>query len=247
MNRLFLILYDWLLCQIGFTGDFSRLTFNESDVGLVGIALRQTTACTAHAGIVYRTLASSLRFLHFANHETLRDDPCAGRSRYVYAIPLLKSEDEEFLAGFCERVFRANQDGKLPYSFEFDPNLGFDRETGLAVLNHRIGFTCSTFVVALFRSAGNPLVQPITWPRTAGASDIAARRYVLNAWRQSGPVDLRERADEIEPTIRTMRIGPEQVAGACLQGKLPTGYYRADANGRRILQRFTDQFGPPGG
>ena len=173
----------------------------------------------------------------------LLDQPCSGK--YVYTVPLLKEEDQEFLAGFCERVSRANLSGKLPYSFEFDPNLGFDRNTGLITFNHHSGFTCSTFVVALFRSAGNPLVYPITWPRQARSADIAARQYVLTAWRKSRNSKFPARADEIEPTIQTMRISPEQVAGACLQRNLPTGYYRASKNGRQIHQRIIDQFGEP--
>ena len=243
MNRLFAVIYDWLLCRLGFTGDLSRLTFDENIVNLLAVGLQRTSACTTHAGVAYRTAAGVLRFLHFANHEMLRDQPCSGK--YVYAVPLLKEEDQEFLAGFCERVSRANQSGKLPYSFEFDPILGFDPNTGLITFNHDSGLTCSTFVVALFRSAGNPLVQPCTWPRQAGSADRAAREYVLNIWRNSGKPKLIVRADEIEPTIQTMRISPEQVAGACLQRKLPTGYYRAEKNGRHILHRFTDRFGPP--
>lgn len=243
MKRFFAVVHDWLRCQLGFTGDLTRLTFNANQVGLLAVGLQRTSPCTAHAGVAYRTAAGNLRFLHFANHEWLCDDPCSGQ--YVYAVPLLKEEDQEFLAEFCARVYRANVSGKLPYSFEFDPNLGFDRSTGLITFSHQRGFTCSTFVVALFRSAGNPLVQPITWPRQARKADIAARQFVLEAWRRSRKPKLHARADEIEPAIQTMRISPEQVAGACLQRKLPAGYYRAEDNGRRILQRFTDRFGLP--
>src|SRR6266511_4148730 len=186
MNRLLALVYDWLLCQLGVTGDFSRLTFDANQVKLLAVALLRTSRCTAHAGVAYRTAAGALRFLHFANHEVLRDevfreDLCLGEN--AFAVPLLKEEDQDFLAEFCARVYRANQSGKLPYSFEFDPTLGFDRSTGLMVFNYDSGLTCSTFVVALFRSAGNPLVQPITWPRLADPADIAARQYVLDRWR----------------------------------------------------------------
>ncbi len=229
MNRLLAIVFDWLCCQLGFTGDFSRFAFDADQVPLLAVAIQRTSPCTAHAGIAYRTASGALRFIHFANHEMLRDDRCSGQ--YAFAAPLLKEEDLKFLAEFCARVYRSNQSGKLPYGFSFDPNLGFDRDTGLIALNQNSGLTCSTFVVALFRSAGNPLVTPITWPRRAGESDIAAREYVLDMWRKSGKLKLVARADEIETTIQTMRISPEQVAGACLQKHLPTGYYRAGQTG----------------
>ncbi|MBL8792309.1 MAG: hypothetical protein JNM56_00235 [Planctomycetia bacterium] len=240
MQRWWVIACDWLLCRLRFTGDFTRCTFDPSDVRLMGIALQRTTPCTTHAGVVYRDTAGVLRVLHFAYHEMLRDEPCRGP--FIFAIPALQDEDQEYLAEFCSRVYRVNQRGKLPYSFSFDPNLTFDR-TGLVVLNQNSGFTCSTFVVALFRSTGNPLVDSSTWPRSADAVDIAARKYLLDAWRASGRPNLVTRASEIEPSIQTMRISPEQVAGAGLQRRLPTGYFRATFNGAEVLRRFATFFG----
>ncbi len=243
MIRMLVSAYDWLLCQLGFTGDFIRLTFDENSVGLLAVTLQRTSECTTHAGVAYRSTDGTIRFLHFANHESLRDETNLGSC--AFAIPLMKEEDLEYLAGFCARVYRANQKGKLPYSFQFDMNLGFNPESGLIVINYNSGLTCSTFVVALFRSAGNPLVIPITWPRRADAAGIAARRYLLNYWRQTGKQKYITRADVIEPTIQTMRISPEEVAGACLQKKLPTGYFRAWENGRVILKRIDAALGPP--
>lgn len=246
MVRLLAMAYDWLLCRLGFTGDFSRFTFDATQVRLLAVALLRTSACTAHSGVAYRTAGGILRFLHFADHEELRDDVLRsnlGIGQNAFSLPLLKVEDQEFLAEFCGRVHRTNQIRKLPYSFDFDSNLGFDRDTGLVVGNHNQGFTCSTFVVALFRSAGNPLVQSITWPRSADSADIAARQYLLNWWRTRGNARRIARADEIEPAIQTMRISPEQTAGACLQKKLPTGYFRAKENGDQIQRRMSARSG----
>ena len=39
MNRMLAICYDWLLCQFGFNGDWSRFTFDEKRVSLLAIAL----------------------------------------------------------------------------------------------------------------------------------------------------------------------------------------------------------------
>lgn len=100
MNRMLAICYDWLLCQFGFNGDWSRFTFDEKRVSLLAIALQRTSPCSAHAGIVYRNAVGRLRFLHFANHESLRDEECAA-GQYAFAIPPLKEEELEYLAGFC--------------------------------------------------------------------------------------------------------------------------------------------------
>src|SRR5260370_1089134 len=104
MNRLLAVVYDWSLCQLCFTGDFSRFTFDEHHVNLLAVAIKRTSPCTAHAGVAYRSPAGVLRFLHFGNHhEAIRDDVCSGQN--AFAIPLLKEEDLKFLAGFCGRVY----------------------------------------------------------------------------------------------------------------------------------------------
>jgi hypothetical protein len=239
--RMLATAYDWLCCELGFNGDFSRLTFDPAQVPVLAIALQRTSDCTTHAMISYRTVAGTLRFLHYANHESLRDE--TNGDKCALAIPLLKSEDLDFLAEFCGRIARARKNQKLPYSFEFDPNLGFNRESGIVVLNHEKGLTCSTFVVAIFRSAGNPLVIPMTWPRRTGSAGVAARKYLLDYWRSTGKLKYTARADLIEPTIQTMRISPEEVAGACLQTKVPIGYFRASENGKRVLRRINEEFG----
>jgi hypothetical protein len=127
MGRLWAIFWDWLLCRLGRTGDISRLSFVPADVQLVAVAVQRTGACTAHAGVAYR-VNNVLRILHFANHHRLRDDPSIGPC--AFAIPQLKEEDMEWLAGFCGRVSRTNSRGRIPYSFEFDVDLLFDRDTG---------------------------------------------------------------------------------------------------------------------
>jgi len=158
----------------------------------------------------------------------------------------MREDKLEYIAEYCARVHRANERGKIPYSFEFDPDLLFDKNNGLLGLTeHARGFTCSTFVVALFRSSRNPLVHEITWPRRADEADVASRQAVLDMWRGSGRPELVARAREIAPTITTMRIRPEQVSGACLQQALPVGFRRANANGQIVLDAFDRQFGPP--
>src|SRR5438128_1828498 len=81
------------------------------------------------------------------------------------------------------------------------------------------GLTCSTLVAAVLRSAGRRLIWLRTWPAQASVADVAARQWALDQWRQLGQryPQLATRADEIEPSIRTRRVSPEQVAGACLQ------------------------------
>jgi hypothetical protein len=237
MLRALAIAYDWLLCKLGVTGNFARLVFDQNDVSDLAIVVQRTSYCTTHAGVAYRLEDRALRILHFAAHVRLWEQR-PPEATWTYIVPNLQfSEDVDFLTEFFALVYRANTK-TLPYSFRFDPDLRFDRDTGVVTLNHGDGLTCSTFVVALFRSVGNPLVRVLTWPRSANQADVQARTFTLDQWKTSGRPELEMRAKEIEPTIRVMRISPEQVAGACLQDHLPTGFYRARANGQEILRRI---------
>jgi hypothetical protein len=243
MRRFFAIARDWLLFLLGPRGDFQRLTFDPTKVTKLAVVLQRTNPCATHAGVAYRDTGGTLRLLHFATHLRLFDEHCNGQ--FAYSRPSMKIEDLDYLAGFCARVYRANRAGKLPYSFEFDVDLLFDSNSGLITSDHGRGFTCSTFVVALFRSAGHNLVESITWPNRASEADVASRRQVITAWRDSGRPEFIARANEIEPTIHTMRISPQQVSGACLYKATPVGFRCATATGRRIHSEVSRQIPSP--
>jgi hypothetical protein len=243
--------YDRLTFWFGQVGDFSRLTVQPNEVEYVAIAIERRTDCITHAGIVYRDNSDVLKLLHYGLHNyPILQEPCA--RRYVFAIPRISNNSRinrdklVAIADFCARINRANAGGRMPYSFQFDPDINFDFRTGaLNTTTHAKGLTCSTFVVAVFRSSLNDLVREITWPRQADAEDIESRKAVLEMWRKSGRPELIARAQEIEPTIETMRIRPEQVAGACLQNRLPVGFRRATLNGERVKVVFNQHFGMP--
>src|SRR2546428_6100505 len=118
MKRLLAKAYDWLLVSLGSTGDFSRFTQDSGNVQFLAVGLDGT----GHVGVVFRNVGDELRFLHYPTHnQALRNNECP--AHVAFAIPLLKEEDMKFLAGFCELVYRANLSKRLPYSFEFDPNI----------------------------------------------------------------------------------------------------------------------------
>lgn len=232
----------------GLAADFDRLTFSEAEVPWIAVVLQRTAPCLTHSGIAYRQhQGSAVRVLHFAAHLMLCDDPGV-TSRYVFAVPELKEEDQEYLAGFCRRIARANAAGVIPYSFTYDPDLLFDQATGRLVTSDvGQGLTCSTFVAAVFRSAGHTLVRLQTWPGQADAEDIHSREEMLHLWRNSGRPNLIARASEIEPSIRARRVRPEHVAGACLirERRRPVSYRCCKAVGIKILANWDQQYSAP--
>lgn len=237
MTRLAAIALDWLQFKLGFLGDFSRLAKNTSDIRWLAVVIQENQDCSFHAGIAYRDEDSTVFFIDQAGHMWFRNRAC--REYGVFSIPNLKEEDAQYLAGFCGRIARAHRNGRIPYSFQFDPDLLFDVNTGrLSTTDSGAGFSCSTFVAAVFRSSGINLIRETTWPRDALPEDIEARQSVLDAMVASGQPELISRANELKSQIRTRRITPQQVAGACLQHRLPCGFRCATENGHQIAKKM---------
>jgi hypothetical protein len=238
MLRRLAAIIDRLRFWFGEAGDLSRLTFDPAAIPIIGIAVGRTGECTAHSGVVYMGPSQTRMFLHLADHKLLLRNTCKGK--YIYAIPDFEIEDLIIFSGICELVYNTNQGGKIPYSFEFDPDISFDPKTGEFMAGRTVdGLSCSTFVIALFRSFGQPLVNEITWPDTASASDLKARQAFLD-WLND--TDRQERANEIAPTMTKGRISPQQVCGAAIQKKLPVGYLRATDNGMRVMRIFDERY-----
>src|SRR5437762_521119 len=114
-----------------------------------------------HTGIAFRGEEGFPRLLHLAWHLALfNDDFQAARDDYLCAVPNLRRADAIALAGYCRRIFRVNNAGgqRIPYNLEYEPGMGFDPDTGDLVLPAgATGMSCTTFVVHVFRSSGNPL------------------------------------------------------------------------------------------
>lgn len=231
--------------RLGLVGDRTRIKRAGSDVPLVAVVLQRADHwCATHAGIAHRS-GGNLRVVHLGSHEWLLDD-AANDAKWLYAVPNVADEDGEYLAGFCRRIVKANASHKIPYAFEFEADTRFDPGTGKYIGPPGVGgLTCSTFVAAVFRSAGVPLVLLDTWPVVASAEDIAVRAWVLDMWAASGRPNLVKRAAEIRPSIRARRISPQDVAGACLRRRFPANYKRCRVDGGLVLADFDSRFGPP--
>jgi hypothetical protein len=232
--RGFRAIFTPLLRRLGLAGDFSRLKFTSDDVFVIAVVVhRNLKDCMTHAGIAHRT-NSRIKILHLASHEILRNDDDDGE--WVFIVPSIHIEDQNHIAGLCRRIFRVNGRGSVPYSFQWEPDVFFDFDTGQFLTPSTTdGLTCSSFVAAIFRSARSPLVQVDTWPQIATEEDIIARRWVLRMWRDSGWPNLIIRADEIEPSIRAARVSPGDVAGACCQRNIPATYRRCRSDGQTVI------------
>jgi len=177
-----------------------------------------------------------VRRLHFGwnhklLHDTCRDDaPCA--------IPILdpiELADEFFIAGLCGKIARSAVNKTIPYNLKLDRDVTFDQATGDVQFGKEYtGLSCATFVVAVFRSSGNPLVDTANWPMPT-KEDIAVQREFVALLEQSEKAEDQAQAILIRDEIGTPRARPEHVAGACLEDMLPVSHAVCDENGKAIV------------
>jgi hypothetical protein len=188
-----------------------------------------------HAAIVYRSAEGPLKILHLAWHRDLREGDFASQhERYICVRPNLERDDSVALAGYCRRIFKGSaRHNGIPYNLRYDLETRFDPDTGDLILpSEASGLNCATFVVQVFRSSGNPILDGTSWPPPR-PKDIERQRLLVDFMRSNPDSRHRnpEQADIMSREIGCPRIRPEEVAGACLEDDLPARFDKCEANG----------------
>jgi len=202
-----------------------------------GVFLKRYRADGRHTGIVYRDADGRACLLHLAWHELLKFELAnlaffADGSGGWVTLPL-PDERVDAIAEFCDLVAEANRSGRIPYAFN-SPGSRFDPAAGTLQLGEgELGLTCSTFVVALLRSAGVNLVET-AWP--AREDDVAWQRTTVDRLRRHGAPAAHVAA--IEREIGCARIRPEEVAAAAGSPSLPASFAHCTRFGPRLLKRL---------
>ena len=215
--------------------NLERVAFLGTLIEAVAVVVCRSGEGT-HAGVAYRGPDGTPRLLHLAFHLDLRDDDFAiWRARYVCVVPNLRQPDLVALAGYCRRIQTVNSAGGIPYNLEYEPGTRFDPDTGDCVLAEGgTGMSCATFVVHLFRSSANPIVDVKGW-QVREPEDSQRQAQFVRAMEQNPSPAFQAQAARIRGQIGCPRVRPEDVAGGCLEDTLPAPFEWCDANGRCVL------------
>jgi hypothetical protein len=168
---------------------------------------------TLHTGILYVNEAGEWRALHLEWHHRLVEQAAGEVSpKASIAVVDLPRERAVVLAEMCSLVWEKFKTGRsLPYALRWT-KAGFAQDGRVALAGGQVGFTCATFVLALFDSAGLSLVQTETWPQRA--DDVSRQEEfvaLLKAHGADGPHVLAVQAE-----IGCVRFRPEEVTNAGL-------------------------------
>lgn len=196
-------------------------------VNFVGVAIKAIDfdARAMHVGLVYRSSSQGVRFAHLAFHHDLRNDPAPNDDTYLWsdcqwlADPAMAAT-ADFVATFIEAVVIANSEN-VDYGVDAT-GTRFDQSGRFCSIDPRKGLTCATFIFAVFRDAGFPVVNIETWP--SRAEDALWRDQVLSMLRTYGAPS---RALEIGNEDAPFRLSPAEIAAATASPAVPLDFTQA--------------------
>lgn len=174
--------------------------------------------------------------IHLSGHRQLREEsPRPGQLCVICNVDPLRAEA---VAAYARRTYRQNKSTGIPYAFS-SPDLDWFAKDGRLIPDPaNIGLTCSNFVLALFRSAGLPLVFLATWPKRKEDADW--QQSVIEEWRPLARRRRKRRAvlDALQRGVGTVRCRPVEVCGAALSANLPSEFKRAKRLAKRVESKL---------
>lgn len=238
-----------------------RVHYTSVYVPRAAVVVSQTGSRNLHAGIAHRTPEDRVFILHLAWDCDLRNgeaDEATGRAEKhdplrivfpwpIFVIPDVADKAElDLVAGLCRRFYEAAENreisyclGHFPDSTAYIDDRGIFRSTDL-----RIGLTCVSLVLQIFKKAKIPLVHVESWPigREKDTRDQTSLLRVMedqfNYYRQTGKrtTITREKIDFNREQVGKRRVAPEEVAAACLESRenLPADFEACEEHGREV-------------
>src|SRR5262249_16858318 len=125
----------------------------------------QTFGPFKHAAIIYREQSASkeLFTLDFSAEGKIERKPPARLEKYAWAVPAaILPPMRRQVAHLCDYI--ANHNHKFPYGIkDSDASVFIPDGSSVALGTGCIGFTCATFVLAVFRRFGIYLLDAANW------------------------------------------------------------------------------------
>jgi hypothetical protein len=185
-----------------------------------------------HTGVVYRGLDElGVCYLHMTPIDLSRSDPQKYPS--VVVEPLLEEMKARMLAQICAYV---SYKSAVPYSF--DSSAARIETSGEVWVSGDSGFTCSSFVLALFQSAGIELINSASLVSSADAATLEHQDRLITLFR-----NIRLDSELIMRLSRTRgapRIPAESVAGAAACPSLPVTLPEATRKAQDLISKLDE-------
>lgn len=203
----------------------------------VGLAIRAVRPGSLHCGLLYRSMDKDIHLLHLAFHHQLENDSdVVGYAWVQLELPRLRLPS---VAAYCERIWRAHQDGRVPYGMRFEAStFGPQGELLLGPTEH--GLTCATFILAALRGASIELLSIAEWtPRPEDKELHALILHILASRQQEVATaeqqkSLADHSQAIREEEGCARFRPEEVVSAGHCFSRPVSFADASRMGQAL-------------
>jgi hypothetical protein len=218
-------------------GDFKELFQAQGKSHRVGVFLvRFSKTKQFHTGFLIQLKDELPTQLHLNGHHDLRREQFSQKERYFWS-ELGFAPDEFNQTMLIGRLMAFLKNAKsIPFGISYD-GMVFDKAGKFIPGPLGMGLTCATFVLAVCRNLGHPILDEANWP-VGDPLDIAWHAYILESFQKNMPLNAEHFAAATQ-SIGCKRFRPAQVAaGATADGSLtPLNHQDATVAARKIVKK----------
>ncbi|MBB5046148.1 hypothetical protein HNR60_000890 [Rhodopseudomonas rhenobacensis] len=206
------------------------------DVRFLGIAARSVDPIYdgqdfgLHVALLYKTDNQPARLAHLAWHHIQIADGAPDEA-YKWDQIQLGDINTKTVASWLNKR-RAKPD-KIPYGFSVTGDV-FERGTDEFIEPPLgMGLTCATYILAVLRHLGFPMLEEHTWPE-ARPDDLAWQVGILEKLQENGA--SAEHTTALAENVGAVRFRPDEVCGAAILPDWPIAFDDASTAAAEIVQ-----------
>lgn len=188
----------------------------------VGVAVERTEDDT-HSAVFFLDEDDEPKALHLEFHARLKVNGMSRWEACVWSSPAIPPERADALAALCDLIARRHGPAGLDYALRYNEGR-FDLGTGELILGPGCcGLTCSTFVLAVFRSGGFELLRQREWKERPGDRARQESLVAMLLKHQDWLGIPQEHIERVRGEIGCVRFSPADVVSAS-SAEIPAGF-----------------------
>jgi hypothetical protein len=193
-----------------------------------------------HCGLFYENSNGSIELLHFADQAKLLS---AGTFAQYYEVTChLPDESKLAISDFCRLVFRLHHSQGLRYAVtrtdEFLP------DGKLKIDKNGTGFTCATFVKAIFAVVGRPVLNEKSWPPATFEDNSWMRKLIEGMIGRAKNAFDKKHFKKVDLNCAWSRYKPEEVAAAMQLAPPPAEHAAVEPEAKKLAEHVINNFPP---
>lgn len=195
-----------------------------------------------HLAVFYKHFTGETYMFHLLWHHVFKNESAAKSGDQYYVMPI--GETSPYNLEIMCAAFSILDWHNAPYGLSIEGHILDSRQQFVSAPLGR-GFTCATAVLAIFRSLGFNLIEPIDWPERH--SDDAWQNWVIEALTEHNKTrsvtDLDMHIAEMKRDVGAKRIRPTEMAAAANIFDLPTEFLACSETSARIEREVRQLMG----